>query len=66
MKQKMLNNIKLLEGKIGEYQNALKEALTRNEGYDTLKGMRAQIRICRDELNKLELAFGNESQEKLF
>jgi len=65
MKQEILNNIKLLQGKIGEYQKALKEALMRNENYDTLKIMRAQIRICKEELNKLELASWNKLQENI-
>jgi len=58
MKPEIINNIKLLHQKIDEYKTALRQALTVNESYDTLKNMRSHIRLYTEELSKLELTFG--------
>jgi hypothetical protein len=65
MREELLDNIKFLHEKIEEQETAYRTALEADESYDTLKSLRTQIKIFREELNTLELSLWDEFRKEL-
>ena len=55
MKEELIDTINMLLEKIEEQETVYQFALQENKDYNTLKNIRTQIRIDKDELSALEL-----------
>ena len=65
MRKDLLDNIKFLHEIIEEQEMAYRTALESHASYDTLKSIRTQLKVFRDELNTMELSLWDEFREEL-